>query len=133
MTPKTKKRIDEPSSQMKRYFNNRIKGNNKKDSAIKAGYSKTTANAVKQGIEDKPSYDKLLRKYIPKDKILKALDEDIDKKPQNRHSELQLASKIQGMLSDKIDITTKQEALYTDDQIKAIAKRIIKSNTDSSK
>ncbi len=120
----------EPSNKLKSYLSNRVKNLSKKESALKAGYSKNTAESAKNAIESTKNYQKLLKKYISKDKILKALDEDIDKKPQNRHSELQLASKIQGMLSDKIDITTKQEQIFTDEQIQAIAKRTTRTNKE---
>jgi len=108
MPNKTKKRIDEPSAQMIRYAENRAKGMNKKESALKAGYSKTTASTVKTAIESKGSFEKLLNKVgLTKDLVCSAIVEDIKNKPSFRQSELALASKILGMLSDKLDITSK--------------------------
>jgi len=114
MKNKPKKRIDEPSNQMKRYANNIASGMNKKQSALKAGYAKTTASTAKSGIENKQSFEKLLNKYIPKDMILEAIHDDIKAKPGFRQSELQLASKILGLLTDRLDITSKNLTITFD-------------------
>ena len=115
MTKKPKKRIDEPSSQMKRYADNRAKGMNKKDSAIKAGYAETTASTVKSGIESKSSFEKLLNRVgLTKDLICSSIVEDIKKKKGYRASEIALAMKILGIGNDKLDITAKSLVITFD-------------------
>ena len=55
-----------------------------------------------------------VEKYLPNDLIFGSLQEDIENKPRNRCSELQLAAKIKGLLSDKLDITTKNLTISFD-------------------
>jgi len=119
MKNKPKKRIDEPSEQMKRYADNRASGMNKKQSALKAGYAETTASTVKTQIENKPSFEKLLDKIgLTKDLVCKALTDDIKAKPKFRVPELQLASKILGIEKTNIDITTKNLTITFDSAFK---------------
>ena len=56
---KQKRHYDIPLM-MERYYKNRLKGMNKKAAALKAGYSKSVSLAVKENIEDRPSYQELL-------------------------------------------------------------------------
>jgi len=71
-----------------------------------ANYSENTLNTPQKLTESK-GFKELCDEAGLTDKfILNALTEDIKGKPQNRQPELQLASKIKGLLSDKIDITS---------------------------
>lgn len=73
---------------------------------IEAGYSKATAKTPSK-LTDSKGYEELLDEYgLTKEMIVTALAEDIKLKPQNRKPELELASKIRGMLVDRTDITS---------------------------
>ena len=63
------------------------------------GYSKNTAKTPKTLTESK-GFKMLSEEYLPNHKLLIALSEDIEKKPQNRKAELELAFKIKGLLSN---------------------------------
>ena len=103
--------MQEPSKKLKRYINNRVKGLNKKDSALKAGYKESTSASVKQGIESKKNYEQLLKDILPDDFLLQALQDDIKQKPRFRCPELNLATKIKGMQTDKLDITSNNKQI----------------------
>ena len=51
-------------SKIPAYINNRLKGYNKKESALKAGYSETVADKVKHNIEVRDEYAKIAEKLI---------------------------------------------------------------------
>lgn len=74
------------------------------------GYSKNTAKKPSNLTASK-GFAELVEMYLPDDKILNALSDDIDLKPQNRTPELTLAAKIKGMIIDKRDLTSKGEKL----------------------
>lgn len=81
-------------------------GNSISGAMREAGYSKTTAKTPQKLTESK-GYKEALEEYgLTEGLIVTSLVEDIKKKPQNRTSELQLASKLKGMLVDKTDMTT---------------------------
>lgn len=129
---KHKKRIDKPTKRMKDYVDRRIKHpkETKETSALESGYSKTTAKSVKQGIEQRKTYEQLLAKYLPDDMILKALESDIIEKPRNRIAELNLATKIKGLQTDKIDITSKSLQITGFQYIKPSSKQASKPSKD---
>ena len=120
-TKQLKSRVDEPSKQMQRYANNRAKGMNKKQSALKAGYAKSTASTAKTQIEQKPSFEKLLDKIgLTKELVCSAIVDDIKSKPGYRYQELGLGSKILGITSDKLDITSQGQVISGFQYIKPI-------------
>jgi len=80
-------------------------GGNVSKAMREVGYSKETAKTPKK-LTNSIGYKELVNKYLPKRMILKALEDDIRDKPRFRHQEIGLALKVQGMLSDKIDITS---------------------------
>jgi len=117
--PKSKKEYKvSPSKRMRKYVDNRAKGMDKKQSALKAKYAPSVATSAKAVIESKKSYEMLLQEYLPDSLILGALEDDIKGKPRYRQSELALAAKIKGMLSDKLDITSKGLAITFDNAFK---------------
>ena len=102
-----------PTEAVRRVYNIGSKGGSKtKEQARK------TATAI--GLENlaKPSIREKIEKYLPDDLIFKSLQDDIKQKPRNRCSELQLASKIKGLLSDKLDITSKGLKITFDNAFK---------------
>jgi len=85
-------------------------GGNVSRSMLDAGYTPATASTP-QKLTNSKGFQELIEKYLPDDKILGALGEDIDRKPQNRTPELTLAAKIKGMMIEKKDITSGGEKL----------------------
>jgi len=77
---------------------------------IDVGYSENTANNPSD-LTDSKGYKELLDEYLPDDFILGALKDDIEKKPQNRVAELNLATKVKGMQVDKVDHTTQGDKI----------------------
>ena len=69
-------------------------------------YSEKTAKTPSK-LTGSKGFKELINKYLPDDLILSSLEEDIKKKPQNRKPELELASKLKGLLTDKLDLTSK--------------------------
>ena len=57
------------------------------------------------------SIRKKIEDYLPDDLIFGALEEDIENKPRNRVQELNLASKLRGLQTDKLDITSNNQAI----------------------
>lgn len=76
-----------------------------------AGYSKATAKTPQKLTESKGFLEVLDDYGLTEGLIVNALKEDIQKKPQNRKPELELAAKLRGMLVEKKDITTGGEKL----------------------
>ena len=85
-------------------------GGNVSKAMREVGYSKETAHTPKK-LTNSIGYKELVNKYLPKRMILKALEDDIKDKPRFRHQEIALALKVQGMLSDKIDITSQGKVI----------------------
>jgi len=85
-------------------------GGNVSRSMIEVGYSPATAKTPDK-LTDSKGYQELLNEYLPDDFILGALKDDIEKKPQNRVAELNLATKVKGMQVDKVDHTTQGDKI----------------------
>ena len=69
------------TDRQKKYINERSKGKNKKQSALDAGYSESTALRVKQHIETpevRAAFAVIIRKRIPAEKIAKRISEGLD-------------------------------------------------------
>ena len=73
-----------------------------------------TASIIASENLRKPHIKDKIDEYLPDDLILGALSEDIQNKPMNRQQELNLASKIKGLLSDKIDLNTSMTITFDD-------------------
>jgi len=95
-----------PTEAVRRVYNLGSKGGSKtRKQAHKTAASIASENLAKPDIREK------IEQYLPDDLIFGSLQEDIENKPRNRCSELQLASKIKGLLSDKLDITSKDQQI----------------------
>lgn len=70
-----------------------------------------TASAIGRENLSKPRIKKKIEEYLPDDLIFGSLEEDIKNKPSYRRGELELAAKLRGLLSDKIDITSKGKTI----------------------
>ena len=70
-----------------------------------------TASVIAYENLRKPHIKKKLEDYLPDDLILGALRDDITDKPRNRATELNLATKIRGLQTDKLDITSNNQAI----------------------
>lgn len=82
-------------------------GGNVSKAMKEAGYSEATAKNPSKLTKSK-GFEELLDEYgLTEELIVTALVEDITKKPQNRKAELELGSKLRGMIVDKKDITSK--------------------------
>lgn len=88
-----------------------VNGGCVKDAMRKAGYSENTLHTPKKLTESKGFREIADEVGLTDDFILRALQEDIEAKKQNRHAELSLAAKIKGMLRDKVDITSGDEPI----------------------
>ena len=76
-----------------------------------AGYEENTAKNPSNLTESKGFAELCDKVGLTDDFILKALQEDIALKPQNRKGELELASKIKGLFINKTDITSGGEKI----------------------
>ena len=74
------------------------------------GYEDNTAKNP-SNLTNSKGFKELADELLPDDLILNSLREDIKNKPSYRASELQLGAKIKGMLSDKLDITSKDQQI----------------------
>lgn len=86
------------------------KGGNVTQAMLAAGYSPNTANTP-QKLTESEGYRELMDAYLPDDMLLRALADDIEKKVGNRKPELELAFKVKGRMTEKVDVTTKGESL----------------------
>lgn len=75
-----------------------------------AGYTDATAKTPSK-LTSSDGYRELMEAYLPDDTLLRALGEDIDEKKGNRTSELTLAFKLKGRMTDKLDVTTNGESI----------------------
>ena len=75
-----------------------------------AKYSENTLNTPKK-LTDSKGYEELMEEYLPDDMLLKALESDIKGKKLNRKAELELAFKLKGKMTDKVDVTSKGEVI----------------------
>lgn len=79
-------------------------GGNVSKAMVDAGYSPKTAENPSK-LTKANGFKELADKYLPDDMLLTALRDDIKAKKQNRKSELELAFKVKGKLSEKSDIS----------------------------
>lgn len=94
-----------------------------------AGYDDTTAKNPKN-LTDSKGFKELCEEYgLTDELILKSLADDINAKPQNRKAELELGAKIKGMLTDKLDLTSKGDKINT--MSYETAKRILREGAES--
>lgn len=70
-----------------------------------AGYSAVTAKNPSK-LTNSNAYQELMDIYLPDDMLLRALSDDIENKEKNRKQELELAFKLKGKLTDRVDHTT---------------------------
>lgn len=80
-------------------------GGNISRALLDAGYPPATAKNPHK-VTNSASWQELMEAYIPDDKLLRALDDDIEKKEGNRATELALAFKLKGKMVERTDITT---------------------------
>lgn len=85
-------------------------GGNVTRAMLEAGYSVNTANTP-QKLTESDGYRELMDAYLPDDMLLRALADDIEKKAGNRKPELELAFKVKGRMTEKIDYTTNGEPI----------------------
>ena len=76
-----------------------------------AKYSENTLNTPQKLTESKGFKEICDEIGLTEDFIVQCLIDDIQDKPRNRATELQLGAKMRGLLSDKIDITSKGEVI----------------------
>lgn len=75
-----------------------------------AGYSPMTAKTP-QKLTESDGFKELMEAYLPDDMLLRALSDDIEKKEGNRKPELELAFKVKGRMTEKVDVTTLGESV----------------------
>ena len=75
-----------------------------------AGYSRATSKNPKR-LTESTGYAELLEIYLPDNNLLQALSDDIEKKKGNRKPELELAFKLKGKMTEKVDHTSKGESI----------------------
>ncbi len=78
-------------------------GGNVSKAMTEAGYSPATAKTPQKLTQSK-GFEELLEEYLPDSMLLKALQEDIEGKTKNRKPELELAFKVKGKLTDRLDV-----------------------------
>ncbi len=82
-------------------------GGNVSKTMREVGYSAQTAKTP-QKLTESEGWKELCEAHgLTDDFLVDALVEDIENKPQNRKAELELAFKIKGKMTEKIDITAK--------------------------
>ena len=86
------------------------KGGNVSGAMREAGYSPATAKTP-QKLTESDGYRELMDAYLPDDMLLRALSDDIEKKAGKRKAELELAFKVKGRMTEKIDYTTNGEPI----------------------
>ena len=86
-------------------------GGNVSRAMREAGYSPQTAVSPHKLTDSKGFREIADEVGLTDDFILRAFQEDIEVKKQNRQPELSLAAKIKGMLKDKVDITSGDEPI----------------------
>ena len=81
-------------------------GGNISRSMRQAGYRPATAKNPKKLTESKGFKELCIEAGLTEQFILEALKEDIEKKPQRRKGELELATKVLGLYQEKHEINT---------------------------
>jgi len=101
-----------PTMKQKKVVNRIIENHgNISKSMREVGYEENTCKNPKNLTESKGFKQLCEEQGLTDDFIIKCLMEDIQNKPMNRQQELNLASKIKGLLSDKLDITSNGEKI----------------------
>lgn len=104
------------------------KGGTVAEAMREAGYSENTIHTP-QKLTESEGFLELVNIYLPEDKLLRALEEDIDGKPKNRKAELELAFKLHGRLKDKGEgPRTFNINVFSNEQQRRIAERILGDN-----
>lgn len=85
-------------------------GGNVSRAMREAGYSPQTAKSPSK-LTNSDGYKELLDAYLPDDMLLRALADDIEAKDKNRKAELELAFKLKGKMTEKVDHTTGGEKI----------------------
>lgn len=83
-------------------------GGNVSRAMREAGYSPQTAKSPHK-LTNSEGFAELLEAYLPDDMLLRALSDDIEGKVLNRKPELELAFKIKGRMTEKVDLNAKVE------------------------
>jgi hypothetical protein len=98
-----------------------------------AGYSPQTAKSPSK-LTDSTGFRELMDAYLPDDMLLRALSDDIEEKKANRKAELELAFKLKGKMTERVDHTTDGKALqtFTNEQLDIIFNRRNTGGTTSS-
>ena len=90
---------------VKKAIDNIVKNRgNVSKSMREAGYSAAYSSNPDQFTATK-KFQALAEQYLPDDFLLKALEDDIRAKPENRTAELQLAFKVKGRMIDRKDVS----------------------------
>lgn len=98
-----KKQKRQPSVRMLQAAKNAAENGGQLGKAFRdAGYSETIAETPSK-ITKGSTWQELMDIYLPDDMLLRALSDDIEKKEGNRTAELQLAVKMKGRLSEKVE------------------------------
>lgn len=95
-----------------------------------AGYSPAVAKNPDIVLESK-GFLELIDFYLPEDKLLKALNDDIEGKPFNRKAELELAFKLRGRLKETESPRNLNVFVFNDEQQRRIATRILNGSPTS--
>lgn len=82
------------------------------------GYDDTTAKNPKN-LTDSKGFQELMDEYLPETLLITALQTDIKAKVGNRKPEIELGFKLRGLLTEKIDHTTKGEQLHSSPELAA--------------
>ena len=77
----------------------------------KAGYSKTSSEKPKRILKSKGFQELLIEAGLTDKFLNSALYDDIKKKKKNRKPELELAYKLKGRMTDKVDLTSKGKSI----------------------
>ena len=89
----------------------------------KAGYSESTSKTPKR-LTERVGFEQLCKNAgLTDDFILNCLTEDIEKKPQNRKGELELATKIRGLIVERKEIKL-EDITPTEEKKKTIGDRL---------
>jgi hypothetical protein len=108
------------------------KGGTVAEAMREAGYSENTLHTPTK-LTESEGFQELMDVYLPEDKLLRALEDDIDGKPLNRKAELELAFKLRGRLKESSDGSkTVNLNFFNDEQTRRIAARVLNGGTTSS-
>ena len=120
------------TERQKKAVNNLVgNGGNVTKAMRDAKYSENTLNTPKKLTESK-GYQELCEQCgLTDELLLNSLTEDIKAKKKNRKPELELGFKIKGRLTEKVDLTSKGKAIFTQNQIDAILNRRTKKDMPS--